>query len=263
MELGEKLRRARLEAGLTQKQLCGEEITRNMLSLLENGSASPSIRTLQYLSRQLGKSMSYFLEEEAVVSANLMVMEQARQCFDAGDWSGAARALEHYREPDPVYDREKGLMQSLLLLAMAEQAMDQERTVLARELLNRLEAEPAYCAAEISRRRALLLGRLGEKTAQELPSMDEELLLRAREALDDGQYQRAACLLDAVQEQSDAHWSLLRGRAYLSEKHWSEAARCFHAAEDRYPRETAAALEHCYRELEDYKRAYEYACKQR
>ena len=32
MELGEKLKQARLEAGLSQRQLCGEEITRNMLS---------------------------------------------------------------------------------------------------------------------------------------------------------------------------------------------------------------------------------------
>ena len=35
MELGEKLKQARLETGLSQRQLCGEEITRNMLSLIE------------------------------------------------------------------------------------------------------------------------------------------------------------------------------------------------------------------------------------
>ena len=37
MELGEKLRLARLEAGLSQRALCGDEITRNMLSRIENG----------------------------------------------------------------------------------------------------------------------------------------------------------------------------------------------------------------------------------
>ena len=65
MELGEKIRMARLEAGLSQRQLCGEEITRNMLSLIEHGSAKPSMKTLRYLSGQLGKPMSYFLEEDA------------------------------------------------------------------------------------------------------------------------------------------------------------------------------------------------------
>ena len=66
MELGEKLRDARLEAGLSQRQLCGDVITRNMLSQIENGSARPSMPTLQYLASRLGKSVGYFLEEETV-----------------------------------------------------------------------------------------------------------------------------------------------------------------------------------------------------
>ena len=62
MSLGEKLRQARLEAGLSQRALCGEEITRNMLSRIENGAAQPSMRTLQYLAAQLGKPLSFFLD---------------------------------------------------------------------------------------------------------------------------------------------------------------------------------------------------------
>ena len=49
MELGEKLLRARQEAGLSQRQLCGDVITRNMLSRIEHGTARPSMDTLQYL----------------------------------------------------------------------------------------------------------------------------------------------------------------------------------------------------------------------
>ena len=45
MELGEKLRLTRLEAGLSQRALCGDEITRNMLSRIENGAARPSMKT--------------------------------------------------------------------------------------------------------------------------------------------------------------------------------------------------------------------------
>ena len=55
MCLGEKLRCARLEAGMTQRQLCGEMITRNMLSQIENGKATPSTKTLRYLAQMLGK----------------------------------------------------------------------------------------------------------------------------------------------------------------------------------------------------------------
>ena len=49
MDLGEKLKKVRLEAGLSQRQVCGERITRNMLSQIENGSARPSMDTLRYL----------------------------------------------------------------------------------------------------------------------------------------------------------------------------------------------------------------------
>ena len=78
MELGEKLKQTRLEAGLSQRQLCGDVITRNMLSQIESGKARPSMPTLQYLAGRLGKPVGYFLEEDTVLSPNIGLMEQAR-----------------------------------------------------------------------------------------------------------------------------------------------------------------------------------------
>ena len=78
MELAQKLKQARLDAGLSQKAICGDRITRNMLSQIENGSARPSMETLRYLAGQLGKPISYFLEDDAVTSPNQTLMEQAR-----------------------------------------------------------------------------------------------------------------------------------------------------------------------------------------
>ena len=127
MELGEKLRQARLAAGLSQRQLCGEEITRNMLSQIENGAARPSMKTLQYLAGRLGKSISYFLEEAAVVSPNVEVIASARRLYDSGDPAGAALVLEGYTAPDEIFDREKGLLQKLCLLDMAEKALEEKK----------------------------------------------------------------------------------------------------------------------------------------
>ena len=110
MELGEKLRQARLEAGLSQRQLCGEDITRNMLSQIEHGSAKPSMKTLQVLASRLGKTVSYFLEEDAVVSPNQHLILEARQQFDDRDYSAALEILSQYRGPDTVFDREKALL---------------------------------------------------------------------------------------------------------------------------------------------------------
>ena len=60
MELGKRLRQARLEQGISQRQLCGEMITRKMQSQIENGSARPSMDTLRYLAQRLGRPVSYF-----------------------------------------------------------------------------------------------------------------------------------------------------------------------------------------------------------
>lgn len=52
--LGQKIKNARLEMGLTQKELCGGDITRNMLSRIETGDAYPSLETLCCLASRLG-----------------------------------------------------------------------------------------------------------------------------------------------------------------------------------------------------------------
>ena len=83
MELGKRLKEVRLALGLSQRELCGDEITRNMLSQIENGSAKPSMDTLKYLAARLGKPVSYFLEEETVTSPNQTVMAAAiEDCAD-------------------------------------------------------------------------------------------------------------------------------------------------------------------------------------
>ena len=81
MELGQRIKAARLEAGLSQRQLCGEYMTRNMLSLIENGAARPSMETLVFLAKALGKPVSFFLEEQMPEDPNWAPMAQARQAL--------------------------------------------------------------------------------------------------------------------------------------------------------------------------------------
>lgn len=60
MTMGERLRRAREEAGLSQRQVCGDQITRNQLSQLEHDRVGPSVENLRYFVGQLGRPVSYF-----------------------------------------------------------------------------------------------------------------------------------------------------------------------------------------------------------
>ena len=264
MTLGEKLKQARLEAGLSQRQLCGEEITRNMLSLIENDSAKPSMKTLQYLAGRLGKNISYFLEENAVLSPNLEIMASARQLYHTGNFAEADKILENYRSPDPVCDCEKELLWALIQLELAKEAIAQERFLYAVLLLQQTTVNTFYMQEDIKRRRLLLLGTIpGQRVSSRLPSLDGELSLRAEDALADGNFSRAAHLLESMEDQKGTRWHLLRGKAELQQQNWLSAADHFKIAEADFSREVFPLLETCYRELGNYQKAYEYACKQR
>lgn len=63
MNLGEKIKEIRISKNITQKDLAGDKITRNMLSQIENGKASPSLDTLEYIAAKLELPLAYFFTE--------------------------------------------------------------------------------------------------------------------------------------------------------------------------------------------------------
>jgi transcriptional regulator with XRE-family HTH domain len=261
MELGQKIKQARLEAGLSQRQLCGQQITRNMLSQIENGSARPSIDTLRYLAGQLGKPLSYFWEEEAA-SANQKLVLQARQAWLQGDPLAALALLDGYTEADPIWDPEANLLGLVCCLDAAEKGD-----------IPCLQKAAAYAAGTPyshygPERLCLLLQAKHDpkqipQIVQQLPSMDDELLLRSQDALAAGDAQRCGKLLDAVSDQQSAPWQILRGDAAMAAGDYALARICYSAAEESAPHQVYPRLEECCRLLEDYKMAYHYACLQR
>ena len=157
MEFGEKLRQARLEAGLSQRQLCGEMITRNMLSQIESGKARPSMSTLQYLAARLGKPVGYFLQEDTVLSPNVAIMEQARQAFAAKHYQQVLQLLQDYQQPDAMFDQEYGYLMALAALEQAATAMDRSDALQAVPLLEQLHRGSIYYREDMERRRKNLL----------------------------------------------------------------------------------------------------------
>ena len=266
MELGEKLRQARLRAGLSQRQLCGQEITRNMLSQIEHGTCNPSVATLRYLAGRLELPVSYFLEEDAAASANAGCMRQGWEAYEAGDDTGALSALGSYREPDPLLDREYALLKTLTLLRLAEKEMNSGREAVARKRLNQAQTleERLTWLPELAQRRLLLQARLGEGVPErELGCLDDMLLLHGASALEAGRADRAAALLDACEDQQTPRWLLLRARAYIAQSAYAPAARLLQKAEGSNPSAAIPMLEACYSAMGDYRKAYEYACKGR
>lgn len=260
MDLGQRIKAARLEAGLSQRQLCGDMITRNMLSQIENGSARPSMDTLSYLAAQLGKPVSFFLEEDAVTSPNQTVMQQAREACREGDFEKTVTVLKDYRQPDDTFDAEMALLWGLAHLALAKQAVEEKRLPYARHLLEQVAADAPYSGL-LEHQRQVLLAKAGGETV--LPNVDEVLMGKAERALGAGDGPKAAVLLDAAEDHSSARWQYLRGESCFLQGQFQTAAAYFTQVEEVFPSEAIPKLEQCYSALEDYKMAYLYACKQK
>ena len=223
MELGEKILQTRKALGLSQRQLCGDTITRNMLSRIEHGMARPSMDTLRILAQRLDKPISYFLED----------------------------------------DGDSALLGALQKIRQAEDALAEGKHRLAERILEGLETE----TPELTRKKQLLLAKIPgadlEKICRDLPSLDEELLLRARDAATRGDWERCRNLLGAVENPTVPEYQMLAGEMHFREGNYRTAVEHLLLAEAEFSADAVPLLEICFRELGDFKRAYEYACKQK
>ena len=94
LSLGKKIRQLRIDKKITQQELVGDFITRNMLSQIENDIATPSIKTLQYIAEHLEVPLSFLMvgEHDDEYNKNYeydddeTIRVKARQIFFDGDY---------------------------------------------------------------------------------------------------------------------------------------------------------------------------------
>ncbi len=94
--MGKKIRALRMEKGMTQAELAGETVTRNMLSQIENGNAHPSVTTIVELAEKLGAPTEYFFSdcEDLNVFRKIGSIDRIRKAFADGDYGKCIYRLE-------------------------------------------------------------------------------------------------------------------------------------------------------------------------
>jgi len=95
LRIGERIRAARLAAGLTQQQLADGRYTKAYISALEKGHAKPSMAALNFLSERLGMPAAHFLGRHETQWSRL----EADLLLASGRWQAAADA---YRDLLPT-----------------------------------------------------------------------------------------------------------------------------------------------------------------
>jgi tetratricopeptide (TPR) repeat protein len=88
--IGDRLKAARKQAGMTQQQLAEGRYTKAYVSALEKGLAKPSMAALNFFSERLGMPASRFLAEEVPAWSRL----EADILLASGDFLEAADAFE-------------------------------------------------------------------------------------------------------------------------------------------------------------------------
>ncbi len=103
MNIGQKIRELRLAKLMTQSELAGTFITRNMLSCIENGSAQPSLSTIQYIAGRLNVPAGFLLAEEGdeAVYRKMNSFANIKKAYTAGDLRGCrSLCVSGCPEPD-------------------------------------------------------------------------------------------------------------------------------------------------------------------
>ena len=145
-ELGRRLKAARLAKKMTQSDVVGNFITRNMLSQIESGSATPSMKTLEYLAGVLEIPMDKLLSETGettaapesyteLLRAKRLLREEKfddilQTCEAAGDTADemhAIRSIAHLRIAHKLAENEE--TESLQLAVMHARSAAQEAAV--------------------------------------------------------------------------------------------------------------------------------------
>lgn len=271
MQLGERIRARRCELGLTQAALCGEEITRNMLSQIEQGKATPSLKTLFYLAEHLGVPVVYFFcaEGEEFFYRKQTCFPRLSSLFRGGAYAECLRVFE---KELGVCDDELGLMMAICAFECGKKAWHNgamESAVGYFQSALDYTGETAYPTDSIRAGCALMMP-IGLNVQAPLLEFNEPGYidhLRAAGCLD------VYCYLAEREDYvfaNNFYAEHLQARRLMKEGRCTEALSCLCRIEEQKGSDGITAfllfrvytdMEVCYRENGDYEAAYRYASK--
>ncbi len=122
--IGQRIRTLRQSRGMTQSALAGDTVTRNMLSLIENGAAVPSLTTLTEFARKLDVSVGYFFadsEKEMSRFSKMGLIDHLHTLYLAGEYAACLEACAAL----PGADDEIALISLRCCMALAKEAFDE------------------------------------------------------------------------------------------------------------------------------------------
>lgn len=158
MSIGEKIKKLRNNLGMTQSELCGDYITRNMLSQIENGIAKPSIDTVTYIADKLGVPAGFLLTDtdDLLAFQKLTCIDTLRDLYTQNKFSECAEICERL----PGCDDEIALILSNCYLNIGKEHLQNGNIRAAENALNASLAfsdKTVYSSDDIKRKALVYL----------------------------------------------------------------------------------------------------------
>ncbi|MCR5718041.1 MAG: helix-turn-helix domain-containing protein [Oscillospiraceae bacterium] len=126
-ELGKRLKAARLAKKMTQSDVVGNFITRNMLSQIESGNAMPSMKTLEYLSGVLELPLEKLLAEGDISETaenSTFSLVHAKQLLRENKFEELLKSCV----PEGIIEDEIHALRSIAHLSIAQRLAESEET---------------------------------------------------------------------------------------------------------------------------------------
>jgi len=191
--LGQRIRRIRVQQGLSLAKVVRDDVSRAFLNQVEMGKARPSIRVLRIIAERLGTEVEYLLEGRQAGVDRELALEKGRVLLARGE---PKRALLALRPAIASYDWPLGtdarLAQAEALIALGRK--DEGMAVLAKER-NEIELHNDH-----HRRERMQLIERGERFRFTGDTVDKHLRMadraqRAGNSHDELEHYRAARVL--------------------------------------------------------------------
>lgn len=281
MNIGKRIRQLRLSKLMTQADLAGDQITRNMLCNIERGTALPSLPTAMYLARRLGVPVGLLLAEEGgeFPYRKMIEMPNIRRAFAAGDFTGCLSLL-HSSFP-AERDDELSLLCAEAEFGAARNAFEEGRFRRAAAAFDRgvtAAGQTVYDTDSLRARTAVYFRYLSGVS----PTLSSDILpenevagarafgdefceyFMALDALENGRDGEVAAYL--TRQEKSLYAARIRALILMKKEEYQEAEEALEALLARPELSVGALLyeifgdlDLCCRKNDDYKRAYEFA----
>jgi len=282
LTLGQKVKNARMSKGMTQQDVVGSFISRNMLSKIENDSATPSMRTLEYLARVLEVPLGYLMasiietpQEQSGIYGHQDGLSAVRDALRSADYD---RCLDELNKlPSNISKADEcHFIYALVYAYFAKKAQTAgDLPTAAENAANALESN-AYGLYDDRALEAEMLLTLVEcddnaaenlQTALKLPLLNELparcAILKIQDHLRRHELTQAEKLLEKWQESISAIALLkLRAEILMGQNKYADALKLLQEAETQGGDSMLYKhIEECAREMGDFALAYQYAAK--